>query len=326
MGDVNNTPKIKKKMATWKKVVIGIVLIAIIFIAGGMGYVYHLVSKTNHVELNKDNLGMQQDAANESKEDGIINIALFGIDAPQGQVGRSDADMILTIDKKHNKVKLTSIMRDSYVNVKGHGMTKLTHAYAYGGPELALNTLNTNFNLSIDKFITVNFTSLPKIIDTLGGIPVDITVGDLKYINGYIDNLNNIDKTNAPHINKTGEQTLNGIQALAYCRIRYDGGDQRRTQRQRTILEGVFKKVKAMPATDYPKLLDELLPYVTTNISTTEFLSLGKDVLSTNASSMIERKVPCDNHEKGMMLKGVYYMNFDLKAETEELHDFIFNS
>ena len=117
MGDVNNTPKIKKKMATWKKVVIGIVIVAIIFIAGGMGYVYHLVSKTNHVELNKDNLGIQQDTATESKEDGIINIALFGIDAPQGQAGRSDADMILTIDKKHNKVKLTSIMRDSYVNV-----------------------------------------------------------------------------------------------------------------------------------------------------------------------------------------------------------------
>lgn len=326
MGDVNNTPKIKKKMATWRKVVIGIVIVAIIFIAAGMGYVYHLVSKTNHVELNKDNLGMQQDAAKESKEDGIINIALFGIDATQGQAGRSDADMILTIDKKHNKVKLTSIMRDSYVDVKGHGMTKLTHAYAYGGPELALNTLNTNFNLALDKFIAVNFTSLPKIIDYLGGVPVDITVGDLKYINGYIGNLNYFNHTNVSNINKTGEQVLNGTQALAYCRIRYDGGDQRRTQRQRTILEAIFKKIKEMPATDYPKLLDELLPYVTTNISTTEFLSLGKDILSTNASSMQERRVPCDNHEKGEMLKGVYYMNFDLKAETEELHDFIFNN
>ena len=326
MGEQKMGEKSKRKMATWKKVVIGIVIAILVIIVLGAGYVYAMLNKTNKVELNKNNLGINEEAQNEATKSDITNIALFGIDAPQGQVGRSDADMILTIDNKHNKIKLTSLMRDSYVNVKGHGMTKLTHAYAYGGPELALNTLNTNFNLALDKFITVNFTSLPKIINTLDGIPVDITVGDLKYINRYIDNLNKIDKTNAPHIDKTGEQTLNGIQALAYCRIRYDGGDQRRTQRQRTILEGVFKKVKAMPATDYPKLLDELLPYVTTNISTTEFLSLGKDVLSTNASSMIERKVPCDNHEKGMMLKGVYYMNFDLKAETEELHDFIFNS
>ena len=326
MGDSQNTQKSKKKMATWKKVVIGIVIAALVFIAAGTTYVVNLVGKTNHVEVNKDNLGMQQDATTESKEDGIVNIALFGIDAPQGQVGRSDADMILTIDKKHNKIKLTSIMRDSYVDVKGHGMTKLTHAYAYGGPELALNTINSNFNLAIDKFMTVNFTSLPKVIDTLGGIPIDITVGDLKYINGYIDNLNNINKTNAPHITKTGEQTLNGTQSLAYCRIRYDGGDQRRTERQRNILEGIFTKVKSKPATDYPALLNELLPLVTTNISTTEFLSLGTDIVSTNASSMKELRVPCDTHEKGEMIKGVYYMNFDIKAETEELHNFIFNS
>lgn len=314
----------KKKMATWKKVIIGIVVAIIVIVAAGMGYIYSTLSKTNKVELNKDSLGLNQNAQSADKKDDIINIALFGVDAPNGQAGRSDADLILTIDKKHHKLKLTSIMRDSYVDVKGHGMTKLTHAYAYGGPELALNTINTNFDLAIDKFITVNFTSLPKVIDKLGGVDINLTPGDLKYMNGYIKNLDNINKTDSPEVNSTGMHHLDGTQALAYCRIRYDGGDQRRTERQRTVLEAVLEKMKDTPATQYPGILNELLPLVTTNISSNEFISLGKDILDTGATQFEDLKVPCDKHEDGKMINGVYYMTYDLQAETKELHKFIY--
>lgn len=314
----------KKKMATWKKVIIGIVVAIIVIIAAGMGYVYSTLNKTNKVNLNNDSLGLNQNAQSTDKKDDIINIALFGLDAPNGEVGRSDADLILTIDKKHHKLKLTSIMRDSYVDVKDHGMTKLTHAYAYGGPELAINTINTNFDLAIDKFITVNFTSLPKVIDKLGGVDINLTEGDLKYMNGYIKNLDNINKTDSPDVTSTGMHHLDGTQALAYCRIRYDGGDQRRTQRQRTVLQAVFKKMKDTPVTQYPSILNELLPLVTTNISANEFISLGKDIVDTGATQFEDLKVPCDKHEDGKMIKGVYYMTYDLKAETKELHKFIY--
>lgn len=321
MGENKTT---KKKMATWKKVIIGIVVVAIVIIASGMGYVYATLNKANRVELNKDSLGINENTQSTNKKDDIINIALFGIDAPNGQAGRSDADLILTIDKKHDKLKLTSIMRDSYVDVKGHGMTKLTHAYAYGGPELALNTINTNFDLAIDKFITVNFSSLPKVIDQLGGVDINITKGDLKYINGYIENLNNINKTNSPKIEGVGMHHLDGTQALAYCRIRYDGGDQRRTERQRTVLEAILNKMKNTSPAKYPAILNELLPLVTTNISSSEFISLGKDILDTGATSFQDLKVPCDKHEDGKMINGIYYMTYDLKAETDELHNFIY--
>lgn len=318
--------KSKRKMATWKKVVIGIVIAILVIIGLGAGYVYAMLNKTNKVELNKNNLGINEEAQNEATKSDITNIALFGIDAPQGQVGRSDADMILTIDNKHNKIKLTSLMRDSYVNVKGHGMTKLTHAYAYGGPELALNTINTNFDLNIDKFITVNFTSLPNVINKLGGIDMNITKGDLKYINAYIDSINNYDHTNSPHITSTGMQHLDGVQATAYCRIRYDGGDQRRTERQRRVITAVFDKIKNSPVTDYPGILNQLLPLVTTNISSNEFISLGKDIIDTGANKIDELRVPCDKHENGKLIKGVYYMTFDIPAETKELHKFIFEN
>ena len=314
----------KKKMATWKKVIIGVVVAIIVIIAAGMGYVYSTLNKTNKVKLDNDSLGLNQNTQSTDKKDDIINIALFGLDAPNGEVGRSDADLILTIDKKHHKLKLTSIMRDSYVDVKDHGMTKLTHAYAYGGPELALNTINTNFDLAIDKFITVNFTSLPKVIDKLGGVDINLTPGDLKYMNGYIKNLDNINKTDSPDINSTGMHHLDGTQALAYCRIRYDGGDQRRTQRQRTVLQAVFKKMKDTSVTQYPAILNELLPLVTTNISANEFISLGKDIVDTGATQFEDLKVPCDKHEDGKMIDGVYYMTYDLKAETKELHKFIY--
>ena len=314
----------KKKMATWKKVIIGVVVAIIVIIAAGMGYVYSTLNKTNKVKLDNDSLGLNQNTQSTDKKDDIINIALFGLDAPNGEVGRSDADLILTIDKKHHKLKLTSIMRDSYVDVKDHGMTKLTHAYAYGGPELALNTINTNFDLAIDKFITVNFTSLPKVIDKLGGVDINLTAGDLKYMNGYIKNLDDINKTDSPDINSTGMHHLDGTQALAYCRIRYDGGDQRRTERQRTVLQAVFKKMKDTPVTQYPAILNELLPLVTTNISANEFISLGKDIADTGATQFEDLKVPCDKHEDGKMINGVYYMTYDLKAETKELHKFIY--
>lgn len=321
MGDNKTT---KKKMATWKKVLIGVVVAAIVIIASGMGYVYATLNKANRVELNKDSLGINENTQANDKKDAIINIALFGVDAPNGQPGRSDADLILTIDKKHNKLKLSSIMRDSYVDVKGHGMTKLTHAYAYGGPELALNTINTNFDLAIDKFITVNFSSMPKVIDELGGVDINITKGDLKYINNYIQGLNEINKTNVDKITEVGMHHLNGTQALAYCRIRYDGGDQRRTERQRTVLEAVLNKMKDTSPTKYPAILNELLPLVTTNISSSEFISLGKDILDTGATSFQDLRVPCDKHEGGKMINGVYYMTYDLKAETNELHKFIY--
>ena len=314
----------KKKMATWKKVIIGVVVAIIVIIAAGMGYVYSTLNKTNKVKLDNDSLGLNHNTQSTDKKDDIINIALFGLDAPNGEVGRSDADLILTIDKKHHKLKLTSIMRDSYVDVKDHGMTKLTHAYAYGGPELALNTINTNFDLAIDKFITVNFTSLPKVIDKLGGVDINLTPGDLKYMNGYIKNLDNINKTDSPDINSTGMHHLDGTQALAYCRIRYDGGDQRRTERQRTVLQAVFKKMKDTSVTQYPAILNELLPLVTTNISANEFISLGKDIVDTGATQFEDLKVPCDKHEDGKMIDGVYYMTYDLKAETKELHKFIY--
>lgn len=302
-----------KNITSWKKFLLVVCLLIILFFSGSFMYIKSLLNKTTKIDINKDNLSINKEVTQKlDKDNKIRNIALFGVDSPEGKNGRSDSIMILTIDDKNNELKLSSIMRDSYVNIKGHGEDKITHAYAFGGPELAVNTLNQNFDLDIENFITVDFTSLPKIIDKIGGIDLNITEGDLKYIGSSVT--------------KTGKQTLNGEQALAYSRIRYDGGDQMRTQRHRNVIEGIFNKVKKLPVTSYPSLLNETLPLAQTNLSSSEFMTIGTDIISMGVSDMNQYRLPCDTHSKGTNMNGVYYMTFDKKVETKELHKFIYGN
>ncbi len=314
-----------KNMASWKKILLIVFLLIILLFGGSFMYIKNLLNKTTKVEINKDNLSINKEVTQKlDKDDKIKNIALFGVDSPEGKNGRSDSIMILTIDDKNNELKLSSIMRDSYVNIKGHGQDKITHAYAFGGPELAVNTLNQNFDLNIEHFITVDFTSLPKIINEIGGIDLNITNGDLKYINNYISDINKTNNKNSEAIKTAGVHHLSGEQALAYSRIRYDGGDQMRTQRHRNVIEAIFNKVKKMPVTSYPSLLNETLPLAQTNLSSSEFMTIGTDIVSMGVSDMKQYRLPCDAHSNGKNMNGVYYMTFDKKAETKELHKFIY--
>lgn len=300
-----------KNMASWKKILLVVCILIIIFCGGSFMYIKSLLNKPTKVDINKENLSINEEVTQKLDEiDKIKNIALFGVDSPEGENGRSDSIMILTIDGKNNQLKLSSIMRDSYVNIKGHGEDKITHAYAFGGPELAVSTLNENFDLNIENFITADFTSLPKVINEIGGINLNITEGDLKYIGSLVT--------------KTGKQTLNGEQALAYSRIRYDGGDQMRTQRHRDIIEAIFNKVKEIPVTSYPSLLNETLPLAQTNLNSSEFMTIGTNIVSMGVSNMNQYRLPCDAHSKGTNINGVYYMTFDKKSETDELHNFIY--
>jgi LCP family protein required for cell wall assembly len=268
-----------------------------------------IVEKIEKTQENKRNEKSPEDS-NDSKN--ITNIALFGIDQEEGNTGRSDAIMILTIDEIHGKIKLSSIMRDSYVNIDGRGMDKINHAYAFGGPQLAIKTINTNYELNIKDFVTVNFTTLPKIIDALGG--VEITIKDYE-----ISRLSHVGITEA------GTYNLNGKQALAYSRIRYVGnGDYERTERQRTVLDRVFSKLVKIKPTEMPGVMSELLPMVKTNLSNGEILGLGKTVLDLGLSKIEQQRFPLDEFSNGKMINSVWYLVFDQKATNEQIYSYIF--
>lgn len=301
-----------KKKNKLKVVIISIIAVLVIVLGGGYLYINSKLGKVQKVDINKDNLSIDQNIEKDKAKNEIKNIALFGIDQPKGKRGRSDAIMFLTIDEKHNVLKLTSIMRDSYVNIPGHGKDKITHAYAFGGPELAMKTLNENFKINVKDFMTVNFTSLPKIIDKIGGVKINVIPEEIKHIRG---------------VTHAGLQNLNGDQALSYSRIRHaSGGDYKRTERQRTVLEAVFKKLKDTPKSEYPSLINEFLPYVETNMSTLDMLDLAKDSSSLLKGKLETARFPLNGDCQGKMINGVWYLVFNEKKTLNEIQSYIYDN
>lgn len=317
----------KKKKSLGFKIFITVITIILALILVGVGVFYSVLNKMDNVELNKENLGVTSKEELEVYDNykKIKNIALFGIDSADG-VGRSDSMMIATIDPVHDKLKITSLMRDSYVNIEGYGYDKLNHAYAFGGPELSIKTINQTFGLNIEEFVAVDFASLPKIIDILGGLELDITDEELEYINGYIDDINSKDGTYSPHISYAGPQLVDGVQALAYSRIRYtSGGDYERTQRHRTVLEGLFNKALQVSPAQYPSIITNMLPYVKTNLGTTNIISLATKVATMGGGSLEQDRFPRDGYGQGQMIDGVYYLVFDEAATKQQMMDYIFD-
>ena len=301
----------KKKISKVKIVIIAIIAVIVLTLGGGYLYIHSKLNKVEKVEINKDNLSIDNSIENDKQRSEIKNIALFGIDAPKGQAGRSDAVMVLTIDRLHNKLKLTSIMRDSYVDVPGHGNTKLTHAYAYGGPELAIKTLNQNFKLNIEDFMAVNFTSMPEIINKLGGVEINITKEEIPHI---------------PGVNHAGLQTLNGDEALAYSRIRHAaGGDYQRTERQRVVLEAIFNKMHNTPKSEYPSLIDTFLPYIKTNMSTSDMMSLATDAMPLMSGKLETARFPLNGYCNGKMMDGVWYLVFNKNDTLDQIKSYIYD-
>lgn len=314
--------KKKKKKKIWPIILASMVGLFVMAVSGGYLYVNNVLNKIDKVDIDESKLGVNDELS--KKYGKVQNIALFGVDSTDGGNGRSDSTMILTIDREHKKLKITSLMRDSYVSIDGHGNDKLNHAYAFGGPELAIRTINQNFGLNIKDFATVNFSSLPKIIDILGGVDIDIDSEELKYINDYINDLNRLNKTNVSSITKTGLQKLNGTQAMAYCRIRYTtGGDYKRTERHREVLEKLFEGIKEVSVAKYPTILNDLMPMVKTSLSTSEILGLGTNMVNMG-KNLEQDRFPKDSDGKESMINGVYYLQFDKNTTKNKLHQWIF--
>lgn len=243
--------------------VLGVLLIIILILLGltlGIGYAFisDKLSNVNFVDIDEANIELNSGVEQELKD--YRNIAIFGLDSRDDSFSnsRSDCIIIVSINKKTNDVKLTSVYRDTYVDIEGHGLDKITHAYAYGGPELAINTLNKNLDLNITEFVTVNFDTVETIVDSIGGITLTITDSEASQI-GF---------------SSGGTYTLDGKEALAYSRIRKIDSDYQRTERMRTVLEAVFNKVKKQELSEISNFVDIVLPHISTNMSTNSIISL----------------------------------------------------
>ncbi|MCI8800514.1 MAG: LCP family protein [Lachnospiraceae bacterium] len=214
------------------------------------------------------------------QEDGVVNILLIGNDSREnGADGRSDAMILLSVSSKTKTIYLTSLLRDMYVEIPGHDDNRLNAAYSFGGAELLMETVEKNFDIPVNRYVLVNFEGFANLIDTVGGIELELTSEEIEYVNGYLVEYNML--TNRPQgtdnmdTSVSGLVHLNGPQALAYSRNRYLGTDFGRTDRQRKVLTAVIKKVPSVMLTNAGELMDGLLPNLTTNLTQDECFRLS---------------------------------------------------
>lgn len=321
----------KKKLTTPKKILLTILVLLIIVTSSSIFAFNHFSSKVERIEI--DRSAVTETGKEPAKEDeDIISIALLGTDFSKNEkygnlYGASDSTMILGIDTKNNKLKLLSLMRDLYLDLPdGTGNKQnLNYTMAYGGPELILKTINYNFNLTVDKFINVSLNTLPTIIDKLDGIELNIKSNELNYINSYIDNIDKNNGTSTKKVTTAGLQTLNGTQATAYCRVRYtEGGDFKRTERQREVLTTLFEKFKTASITDLATMMNDILPLVSTNLTNTEITSIISKVLSMGTPTIEQSRFPLDGKSE-MISTDMLHLTTDIDEATKDIHNFLYS-
>ncbi|MGL5693669.1 MAG: LCP family protein [Peptostreptococcaceae bacterium] len=258
----------------------------------------------------------------------ITNILLIGVDGKDvSGPNRSDTMIILTIDGKNKNLKLTSLGRDTFVYIDGHGKEKLTHAYAYGGTDLLLKTINQNFGIDIDKYATVSFTSFMNIIDILGGVEVEVKENDLENLNKLIKVCYAIDdgenKKNIEFIECAGSYNLKGYQALAFSRMRYQDSTEARDSRQRVIIKSSLNKLKTKGLNTYISSLNEMLSGIKTNLSISEIAKLGFKTMKIGTNNIKSMEFPVESEEIKTDEYG-WIVIWDEEANIEILNEFIY--
>lgn len=321
-----NKKKKKKKHRKITCCLIPFLLLVALVVAGIFAFQYYFGGlQTDHTQYTDEELGINS-AGLALDEQNITNIALFGVDSREGDdSGRSDATIILSIDQEHGKIKLTSIARDTYCQVPGHGETKLCHAYFYGGPQLAMETLNSNFDLNIRDYATVNFDQMADIIDAVGGVDIEVDENELFYTNSLQNYYVETEGRQPNPIQSTGLVTLDGEQAVCYSRIRKEsGGDDARTNRQREVLEALLAKIKTQPIWTWPDLCRQLLPMMETSLDYTDIMWLSISLLGDVQMEMTS--FPNENSDaSGETISGTWYYVYDLDVAKQQIYDFIYN-
>lgn len=313
-----------------KKIVIGVVAGIVALIAAGAIVVNAKLSKIHYTNDLPENevVTNDMDKDTEKKLSGYTNVALFGLDnRTNGDLnsGRSDTMIVASINNDTKEIKLLSVYRDSYLDTDGDmTLQKCNAAYEEGGVKQAVNMLNRNLDLNISNYVSVDFNALIDIVDALGGIDLDITEEEEVLINGYAEEITNVTGKKSDVIEIYGPVTLNGVQATAYCRIRYTAGsDFKRTERQRLVLEKIFDKVKKSDILTLNKIVDTVLDEVYTNFSKTEILKL--------ISALMDYKLgdtsgfPFAMYTDTLGSKGSVVIPATLSDNVTALHKFLFD-
>lgn len=267
----------------------------------------------------------------QKQEGDIVNILLIGVDR-RGTDGnsRSDTMLIATLDKTNKRLKLTSIMRDLYVPIPGHGSNRINRSCNVGGPELVMETINENFSLDLSHYVMVDFKMFEQIVDQLGGITIAMSNGEVSEANDCIAGLNKQrgnERRDGLIKQRGGDVTLTGKQALGYARMRHFGnGDFARTSRQYKVLQEIFSEFKKANPAKQMQVLYDLLPMVETNLESLQIVSLATQALAMDTDTILYSRLPVEGTYKRKTIRGMWVLLPDISANTTSLHDFLYQA
>jgi len=256
--------------------------------------------------------------------DGVTNILLIGSDSRTAEdEGRSDAMILLSISNKTRSIQMVSLLRDMYVEIPGHDGNRLNAAYAFGGPELLLQTVSQNLDIEVNRYVVVNFQAFANLVDAVGGVELDVSNEEVAWINAYLNEYNMLRDmpidTDYLDTSLSGNISLNGPQALAYSRNRYIGTDFGRTERQRKVLTAIIKKLPGAMLTNAQGISDGLFPNLTTNLTKDECKELSLDVAKLVLFDLEQSSVPVEGSYKDANIRGMAVLEVDFEANSKYL-------
>ena len=320
----------KRGFASWsfgKKIgaVLGGTFLAVAVI--GMVILASKMNKLKSVKLNTDKLNISDEVQH---EEGYTNVALFGLDSRENDLGkgnRSDTIMIASLNNDTKEVKLVSIYRDTLLELDDGSYNKANAAYAFGGPEGAVSLINRNLDMNIEKYVTVNFNALVDVIDAVGGLDLELTHDEVVHMNNYCVETSKVTGKSYEKIEPEVEGTyhLNGVQAVSYSRIRYTaGGDFKRAERQRLVLQKIADKVQNMSVGTVNKIIDSVFPQISTNFTLAEMIGYAKNLTKYKLGDSIG--FPVDNTTDMLNEVGSVVIPDILSSNVMEVHKFLFGN
>ena len=325
----------KKKKHKGLKAFICFLCVLLLLVGGGMLFISNYLLgglKTTSITKDREELGISSDTVSDPK---ITNIALFGVDSRGDDFsGRSDAIIILSIDEIHQKVKMTSLLRDSRVYMGDDygytdtGYDKLNHAYAYGGAEYAIRVINQNYGLDIENYVTVNFNKLAGIVDAVGGIDIEITEAEAEQININLEDLavndDSVNVLDSDYIYESGAVHLNGNQAVAYSRIRNLDSDGVRAERQQTVIAAVMTRMTTMSKLEYPSMISNLSSLCETSLGTGEIMGFIPFAMGGFTIEHLVIPGEYEGQDSDYMENGGWMWTYDTSVAAEHLRSFIY--
>ena len=309
----------KKKNSRGKKVVPGLVVLLVLF-----GAVWYLAIGSIYGKMRYSRV--ETLAGEPLKENGVVNILLIGSDSrTEGDDGRSDAMILLSVSSKTRTIHMTSLLRDMYVDIPGRDGNRLNAAYSFGGPELLLETVKQNLGIEVNRYAVVNFQAFANLVDAVNGVDLELTNEEVKWVNAYLNEYNELRgmpmETDYLDTSLSGMIHLNGAQSLAYSRNRFIGTDFGRTERQRKVLSAVMKKLPAALVTNPNGLINGLFPNLTTNLTQTECLRLSLMGGKLLTYDIVQESIPLEGTYSSVTIRGMDVLQVDFDRNRAYLQE-----